>query len=202
MTGSVEGVILAAGYSERANAFKPELILVDKPVLNHCIDAMYDVCSRITVVCGFGMAKVIDLVSGFDKVQTVFNPIFESGMFSSVLAGLKQTNAEHVFLLPGDMPMVTPAVYHLLLEGLNANTDDVIIPEYQGTTGHPVLMSRRVVHEICCKNKSSNLKDELANYPLKTVSVNDPGVLMDLDTPEDYEIMKEQYAMREASHGA
>jgi len=189
-------LVLAAGYSSRAGAFKMALSLAGKPVLHHVLDAIYRAAVHgVWVVTGHEARQVDDLVqtwngaSGF--VQTVHNPIYAEGMLSSVLAGVRAIpEGAFLFILPGDYPLLTPEVFRKLQAAAEGCAENVFIPRHNGKNGHPVLLSPECVGDLCAW-EGATLKEFLSGWNPAYIDVNDECVLIDLDTPEDRERIEE-----------
>lgn len=179
----VEGIILAAGLSSRAGTYKPAWLLEGKPLIRHTIDSMAAFCSRIIVVGGHKIERLMELTRDYSKVQVAFNKNYSSGMFSSVKEGIKHLAGEKFFLIPGDCSLVKKEVYHDLLQARG----DIIIPKFQGRKGHPVLMKTSLTAEILLEPKDSNLRDFIRRKGYETIEVEDRGILIDIDTKEDFE---------------
>lgn len=183
---SIDGVVLAAGFSERAGQFKPALDLGGKPLLVRCIESMADVCERIFVVAGFNYAKINELVKNLPNVQTVKNDNFELGMFSSVRRGVREVRGGRFFIIPGDQPVVKPATFRKIAD-VEA---EVVVPRYNGKKGHPVLIESRLIPEILAMPDTAILRNFIHSKAAAIVDVNDPGIGMDVDTLDDYERVK------------
>lgn len=178
----VEGIILAAGFSKRAKTHKMTLSLKGKTLLENCIEGMYNICSRIIVVGGYKIENILPIINKYPKAELVFNENFEKGMYSSVKKGLMHVKGESFFLTPGDYPVIHSNVYESMLD-----TDgEIIIPTYKGEKGHPVFMKSHLIKEICTNTKYSNLREFINAKGFTTVKVQDRGILMDVDTMEDY----------------
>jgi molybdenum cofactor cytidylyltransferase len=181
----VEGVILAAGLSSRSGRFKMTLPLGDKTVIERTIESMYDLVQRVIVVVGWQAARLQVLLETYDKVDLVRNDRFRDGMFSSVKAGIARVRAPHFFLLPGDQPLVDARVYARLL----AEPGDIVIPTWHGKRGHPVLFRAGLISEILAQPESATLRDYVEARGYVAVEVEDEGICLDLDTPEDYDAL-------------
>lgn len=179
----VETIVLAAGYSSRAGAFKPMIDLCGRTVLERCLDGMADVCSRIIVVGGYGIERLTPIIKNYPKAELMENPDYPKGMFTSVKAGARASMGERVFIVPGDHPLIGKDIYETLL----ATEGDIIVPTYKGTPGHPVLLSRKMIKALPEEQDTSCLRDFICKHDAVTVEVDDKAILMDLDTPEDYE---------------
>lgn len=181
----VEGVILAAGLSTRAGQWKMTLPLGDKMVIEHCIAGMVGWVDRVLVVAGFQAERLREVLAAYDQVVLVLNERYREGMFSSVRAGIAAVRAPRFFLLPGDYPLIDPAVYGQML----AAAGPVIVPMYAGQKGHPVLLDSRLIPQILALPAHETLRDYLARQPCSLVEVEDEGILLDLDTPADYQAL-------------
>jgi molybdenum cofactor cytidylyltransferase len=103
-------------------------------------------------------------------------------MYNSVKTGLAYIEGDRFFLTPGDYPAIRETVYENLL-----NTwGDIIIPTYKGQKGHPILMKSYMAEEILTNSRYSSLREFTTDKGYKTAEVRDRGILMDVDTPEDY----------------
>lgn len=181
----VEGVVLAAGLSTRSGGFKMTLPLGPKTVLEHAIDGMSPFVERVIVVTGWQAERIHALLAGRADVMLVYNSRFREGMFSSVCAGVAQVRAKRFFLLPGDQPLVPAQVYARLL----AAQGPVVLPTYRGKKGHPVLLDRSLVPEILAQPARTTLRDVIHRAGYTSVEVGEEGILIDLDTAEDYQVI-------------
>ena len=177
-----DGVVLAAGLSTRMGQHKMALPLGDKTVIEKSIEGMYEVVRRVLVVVGWQGGRIREALAAYDKVAFVVNEDFRSGMFSSVKAGMAQVRAPHFFLLPGDCPFVGAGVYRQML----AAEGEILIPTYEGRKGHPVLFNARLIPEILGQPDKATLRDYIEAKTYVTVEVKDKGILLDVDTPEEY----------------
>jgi molybdenum cofactor cytidylyltransferase len=116
-------------------------------------------------------------------VTCVFNERFDEGMFSSLKAGLAKVRADAAFVLPGDCPFASPAVYEALLE----SDAPVTVPSHLGRTGHPVFLRREAFPLLLNSPDTSSLRDFISGIGPRIVDVDDPGILRDIDTMEDYD---------------
>jgi len=186
---SVDGILLAAGFSERAPDFKPALDIYGKPLLVRTIESMCDFCEKIIVVGGHNFSKLSKVVGEMSNVMLIKNKNFKMGMFSSVRCGIQAVQSGRFFILPGDQPVVAPGTFDLMLQF----DDDIIIPRYKGKKGHPVLFNSQLIPEILQYPNTEILRNYIHSKPVKIIDVDDPGIGMDVDTPEDYQQVLEYY---------
>jgi len=181
-----DAVILAAGLSTRAGRWKMALPLGDRTVLQRCIDSVRETACHIWVVTGWQAGRVAALLQGEPKVELVPNPHYQQGMFSSIQAGLARVQAPRAFLTPGDYAFIAPAVYDRMLQ-VQA---EVVIPTYRGKKGHPVLLGQIAIAEILALPGDAILRDYIQGRGFAALEVEDDGILLDVDTPQDYEALR------------
>ena len=191
----VEGVVLAAGLSRRSKPYKMTLPLGDKTVLEWAIEGMLPFVERVIVVTGWQAERLRALLADRTDVIMVHNERFREGMFSSVCAGIAQVRAGRFFLLPGDQPLVQAGVYTRLLSAEGA----IAVPTYHGKKGHPVLLDGSLVPEILAQPAEKTLRDYVQAKGCTTVEVGDEGILIDLDTADDYAAIVDRYRGRHNS---
>jgi molybdenum cofactor cytidylyltransferase len=190
----VEGVVLAAGLSTRSGQYKMAMPLGDRTVIERSIEGMYELVSRVIVVVGWKADLVRSLLAGYPKVECVANDDFQAGMFTSVKTGIAHVRAPRFFLLPGDHPLVGAEIYASML----TVTGDIVIPSFKGRRGHPVLFSSHLIPEILRYPDSATLRDYIRAKGYTEVEVGQEGILLDIDTPEDYRavLVRHQLANR------
>jgi len=187
---NVDGVILAAGYSSRAGDFKPGLDLCGKSILQRTIESMSELCEHIIVVGGHQYDVICDIVRDIPKVKTVKNEHVELGMFFSVKTGIQAVRGDRFFIIPGDQPVVKLETFKTLLE----HDDDIVIPRYKGKKGHPVLFKSELIPEILSWSDTEILRNYIhSKNQVEIIDVDDPGIGLDVDTAEDYEMIKKYY---------
>jgi molybdenum cofactor cytidylyltransferase len=186
----MEAIILAAGYSSRASTFKMTLPLGQMTVLEQTISKFEGLCSRVIVVAGFQaeliqaeLAKIKRKDAYSFQIKFVYNEDYNQGMFRSIQKGCNEVTDPTFFMTPGDCPLVKNETIQLLAK----QSGNVVIPSFNYKGGHPIKLSSEVKQKILEINPESNLRAVLNSYERKYVNVDDPGVIMDMDTPEDYQ---------------
>jgi molybdenum cofactor cytidylyltransferase len=179
----VECVMLAAGESRRMGRWKMLLPMGDATVVERSVENALAVCGTVYLVVGHRGEELLRLFAGRRGVVCVMNRRYAEGMFSSVKAGMARLEGGRCFLALADMPLVGPDVYRRLLE---APPTDCVAPVHGGKRGHPVLLSRAVCAEAARADEGAVLRDILNGFPTLLLPVDDPHVLTDLDTAEDF----------------
>jgi molybdenum cofactor cytidylyltransferase len=122
-----------------------------------------------------------------EGVLCTVNPAPERGMLTSLQCGLRAVPdaAEYVFFTPVDLPAIQPSTVAGLASGIAA----ISIPLYNGRRGHPVLIARGLIPEFLALPSSAQARDAVERHAneIRYIDVDDPGILMDIDDPADYE---------------
>ena len=136
------------------------------------------------------MAAELDR-QNFPAKNRVKNPRPERGMFSSIVCAATwdgwHDGVSSWAVILGDQPHLQTATLRTLLEFSAGNPDAICQPIVGDRTGHPVILPKRAFADV--KNSSAEtLKDflKLTACPVVQCPVTDGGVLLDMDTPEDY----------------
>lgn len=167
-------------------------------VIEHSLNTILSAgVSDIAVVIGSDAVDVSSAIAHL-PVTIVENPDSGSDMAASVRAGLNALNdtASSVLVCPADHPLVLPDTIKALIARHNENREAVIIPSHDRRRGHPTLFPRQIIQEIF---KSSSLRDVIAAHVGMIVYENteDEGVLLDMDTPQDYERILRKFSNNE-----
>ncbi|NWG76551.1 MAG: nucleotidyltransferase family protein [Rubrivivax sp.] len=184
-------IVLAAGRSSRMGAFKPLLPFgegtVIERVLSMCAEAEV---GAIRVVVGWNAERLIPLLEG-RGVPWVRNAKFAEGMYSSLQLGVKglPDDVEAFFVLPGDMPLVRAETFRRLAAVWGPGQARVLYPCFAGRRGHPPLIAASLIPAILGEAPAGGLRELLACHATEAhdVDCDDPGMLVDIDTPKDYE---------------
>jgi len=126
---------------------------------------------------------------------TVFNPDYEQGMITSFQTGIRKLSWDSTgaFLFLVDHPLVEPATIEAMIMNLAPNR--IVLPTFEGRRGHPVLFSSEVLEEILALRSSEGANIVVRRNPdrIVEVPVNAPGILVDIDTPEQFEQLQKDY---------
>jgi len=118
----------------------------------------------------------------------VWNPRPREEMLLSIRLGMAEVprEADAFFVWPADHPAVLPETLSLL--AASAARDRVALPLFGGRRGHPALVGADLAEAIGAIPAGEGLRHLWRSHPevLIEVPVGDPGVLVNLDTPEDY----------------
>lgn len=188
--GRVAAIVLAAGAASRFGALKQLLPWGCGTLLSQVVDtALSSQAEPVVVVLGH-QAEACRAALGKRPVSVVLNPEWEQGQSSSVRTGLATLplNVQAALFLLADQPRVAVATLDALIERYRATLAPVVWPEYAGRRGNPVLFDRSLFPELMRLSQDVGGRALLADYAASAerVPVDDPGILLDIDTPDDY----------------
>lgn len=194
-------IILAAGASRRMG--KPKLLLpwgttsVLGQLLQQCASLK---ASQVAVVCASGAQPLAEELDRLDFPQSnrILNPVSDHGMFSSIQCAANwsgwKMELSHFLIMLGDQPHLRIETFRQLLDFAAHFPNKICQPIRNGRRKHPVLLPKRVFAEL--KNTSaSDLKQVLIAHAseLSGFESADEGLDFDMDTPNDYERLKQSY---------
>ncbi|HXD33923.1 MAG TPA: nucleotidyltransferase family protein [Pyrinomonadaceae bacterium] len=190
----ISGIILAAGQSKRMGAFKPLLPFGSKTVIESCVNYLADGgVETIVVVIGQNGESIKQKLQG-TAVHFALNPDPESAMSNSIKYGVSElpSEAQATFITPADHPAVPAAVVAELAKEWRKG-GKILVPEFHGRGGHPVLI------DLCLRNELVNLDAarglralfETYSQEVRRIPVGCPFVARDMDTWDDYRLLHE-----------
>ena len=167
---------------------QPLLPLGNKTVIRHCFDNLVaaGIKNVVLVICRGG-SEILDSMKDL-PVQIVFNENPESEMAESVRIGLRTLtdSSAGVLVHLSDHPLVSAGTLKSIVQYYLETPDKIIIPLYKGKKGHPSLFPKPVTDEVFV---GLNLRDIINkdSSRIRFLDVDDEGVILDMDTKEDYE---------------
>ena len=192
----VSAVLLAAGSSKRMGCPKQLLPLGHKPAIRHCLDNIIAAgIQQIVVVLGAesnAAAAFRDI-----PVAVVVNDRIGSEMAESVRIGLRalESPSSGVLICLGDHPLASAETMRTVTLAHRESPDDIIIPVHKRRRGHPSLFPSALLDEIFSGGTLRNIIDKHSRR-VRMIEVPDEGVILDMDTPEDYENMVKRAGFR------
>ncbi len=189
MTG-LSLIVLGAGFSRRFGdddklvaPFRGSTVLQE--TLNAYSALQFD--ARILIVNeSDGPVSDIGRKSGFN---ISLNADADSGVGTSIAAGVRDAPQSHgVMIALGDMPFLASDTVAALIDAFDASDrTKITAPAMSGRRGHPVIFPA-----VCCDALTALRGDEGARAVisahaalLQLISVKDPGIFEDIDTPEN-----------------
>ena len=173
---------------------KPLLALQGRPAVVRCLESLRD--SGIAEIVLVVNPEGGDIVTAAKDIpaRVAVNELPGSDMAASVRAGLAVVgrDATGVLVCLCDHPLVRPETIEAMVSLHARRPDAIIIPAYRGRKGHPTLFPRLILEGL---GTHPTLRDIISHHraKLSLLDVEDDGVILDMDTPEDYRKILERY---------
>jgi len=186
--------ILAAGESRRMGLPKLCLPWGETTILGHLLDQWREAgADKILVVHGPGETPVTRELDrlGIPACQRTATLAMERGMMGSVVTAahhaLRDISLTHLVIALGDQPSLQTDTFRKLLHACSTSEGKLIRIVHQGKPGHPLALPVAVLEELSATS-CETLRDflRLRVMPVRDLTTDDSGVLLDVDTPDDY----------------
>jgi len=185
----VAAVILAAGGASRFGVAKQLLIWHGEPLVRRAARISLEAgLSPVVVVSGEYTADTRHALSNLD-VQLVENPEWSLGQSTSIKAGLavlpEETGA--VIFLLADQPIVPASLLQTLREIHSSSLSPIVAPLVDGQRANPVLFDQDTFTDLASIRGDVGGRPLFAKFHVSWVPWHDSRLLLDIDTPEDYQ---------------
>lgn len=194
----ITAVILAAGRSTRMGQLKPLLPIQGSPMLEVVIKQVLQFpFHQVIAIIGHEQERIKATISIQDeRFQWVVNHDYAHGQSTSLKEAKRHCppDIKGMLVFLGDQPCIQPTTISQLLSLCLAEQSDhhyIIQPRYKQKPGHPVFISQGM---FAFFDKLAGDEGAKRIFPFADkhtfLPVEDDGVVLDLDTPQDYEAYK------------
>jgi molybdenum cofactor cytidylyltransferase len=196
-TARVGAVILAGGSSTRMGSAKQLLPLGDSTVLERTITNVRGAeMNEIVLVLGASAETIrrqlpLSLLEG---LNVVVNRAYREGMSSSLRTGISALDqgTEAALIILGDQPFIRSQTMDQVIRAYRRDQAKIVIPSFHGTRGNPVLLDRSVFFEVMALEGDVGSRAIFDSHleEIAKVEVEDEGILLDIDDPDDYDRLR------------
>ena len=192
-SGAVALLLLAAGASTRMGRPKQLLPYRGRTLLRHAAEtAVVAGCAPIVLVTGALHDELLAEIVGL-SILAVHNPDWETGMASSIRAGLAAVAAaaaaaapRAVLVMLTDQPLVTPELLRQLIVQQHATQAPIVAAAYGETLGVPAIFDKSLLPELLKLQGAQGAGRLIARLGAAVGQVAFPAGLLDVDTPAQY----------------
>jgi molybdenum cofactor cytidylyltransferase len=193
--------VLAAGRSSRMGSPKALLPLEGRPLLLGILsEVLNSNLGRIILVYGPMGKRIRKILKGIPrnpKLDLVYNPAFRQGISTSIKKGLIKLppDTKGLMFLMGDQPFLRASVINRLIKQFLKESDHIMVPYYGQRPGNPVIFPTSFVPELQALEGDTGGREVIRRHPAKVqpVQIRPSRIGWDMDTPEDYEKIKEYF---------
>jgi molybdenum cofactor cytidylyltransferase len=130
-----------------------------------------------------------------ENLNVVINESYRQGLGTSLHAGLAALppDVDAALIVLADQPFIRPKTLDLLMDQYRRSSAQIVIPTYKGFRGNPVLLDRSVFSEVMALTGDIGCRAIFGNHLEGIVKqpVEDIGILLDLDSKDDFERMRD-----------
>jgi molybdenum cofactor cytidylyltransferase len=156
-------------------------------IFNLLEEAKYD--PQITVL-GNDFKEIFQSIQNKRKILFLRNQFPERGQLFSLQCGLKHVpgDVHGCLVVLVDHPLVSLTTYLSLYETAQNNPYKIIIPVFEGKRGHPVYFGKKYFSDLLTAPLSEGARYAVQKHEknIMELPVDDAGILVDIDTPEEY----------------
>jgi molybdenum cofactor cytidylyltransferase len=188
---TVGAIVLAAGAATRMGAQKQLLRYRGLTLLEHCVgQALEARLNPVIVVVGAGGPEVCAAIAA-QPVEIVENPAWQSGMGSSLSAGIQsllntKADATAVAVLLADQPCVRAEHLIAMRRLLETGRASAVAAKYSGGLGVPAFFKRELFGALASLPPEAGARRLLREPGLHVSAYPLPEAAVDIDTPEDF----------------
>ncbi|KNC95712.1 molybdenum cofactor cytidylyltransferase [Trabulsiella odontotermitis] len=186
----IDCIITAAGLSSRMGQWKMMLPWQQGTILDASIKNARQFCSRIILVTGFRGDELHQRYAETDNLLLVNNSDYNEGLFSSLIAGARHVESEYCFITHGDIPCLNEKIFNELWQ---LRGDYALIPQHNGTPGHPVLINQPTLHAAVNQRQTGSMRSALLAGKHRCIEMKAPEIIFDIDTPQDFIKLQDNY---------
>lgn len=184
-------LILAAGSSSRLGKPKQLLKFGEETLLSKTIKSAQEaILGPVLVVLG-SQSDLIKSTLKIDGVKWIVNQNWESGMASSLQAGLnfliENERPDQVLLLLSDQPFVNPELVNQLIKEKENSGKGIAACSYSDTIGVPAIIEKKYFSELLNLKGDQGAKKVIKHHLDDLVQIPFENGKIDIDTQADWE---------------
>ncbi len=188
-TMKIAVLILAAGSSSRMGVTKQLLPVRETTLLGVSIEhALLSKANKVYCVLGSNAEVIKQSISKYD-IESIFNPNYQTGLSSSIVAGIRQiTNQKFdaVLILLGDQPLIKATYLNEMMDTFKNHDGKIIASKYKNTFGVPSIIPKRYYNQLLKLKGDKGAKDFLNTNNEEIIPLKNTN-LMDIDTKKEYQ---------------
>ncbi len=193
MQHKIAGIVLAAGQATRMGRQKLMLPFRGEPLASHTLRAaIQGGCDPIILVLGRESEAIQAQLSIalLEAVTSIVNKEYKRGQAGSLQTGLAMLppKVDGVLVLLGDQPLIGAPLVRQLLTQARKTPSAFLVPRYRGQRGNPVYIPAAWFPQVMALSGDTGARPLLTHPGADVIhlDVDDPAVITDIDTPEDY----------------
>ena len=185
MTKPVGAIVLAAGFSSRFGSSKLLAELSSgKTVFQQTVERIAEAFPELLVVTRPEMVTALQKLAQSTSILGFEHA--DQGMGATLAFAAQQIGDwDGCVVCLGDMPFIEASTYSLIAELVTV--DSIVTPTFDSKMGNPVAFGKNLYTDLEALTGDSGGRRLTSMYPqaVRELRVSDPGILQDIDTPEE-----------------
>jgi len=193
----IVAVILSAGESSRMGRPKALLPIDGVRFVEKIVSALKSTdVGNIIVVLGHNAEEMRQKISDL-PVTILINHDYKQGQLSSLQVAISHLESssegspvDGILVHLVDHPYISATLVDLMIKRFYETKKLIVVPRFQGRRGHPVIFARALFSELLAAGPGQGAKPVVHAHRDDTLEIDtkDEGVLIDIDTPEEYRL--------------
>jgi molybdenum cofactor cytidylyltransferase len=193
----IVAVILSAGESSRMGQPKALLPIDGVRFVEKIVSALKSTdVGNIIVVLGHNAEEMRQKISDL-PVTILINHDYKQGQLSSLQVAIRHLESssegspvDGILVHLVDHPYISAKLVDLMIKRFYETKKLIVVPRFQGRRGHPVIFARTLFSELLAAGPDQGAKPVVHARRDETLEIDtkDEGVLIDIDTPEEYRL--------------
>jgi molybdenum cofactor cytidylyltransferase len=193
----IVAVILSAGESSRMGRPKALLPIDGVRFVAKIVAALKSTdVGNIIVVLGHHAEEMRQKIGDL-PVTILVNHDYKQGQLSSLQVAIRHLESssegspvDGILVHLVDHPYISATLVDLMIDRFYETKKLIVVPRFQGRRGHPVIFARALFLELLAAGTDQGAKPVVHAHRDDTLEIDtdDEGVLIDIDTPEEYRL--------------
>jgi molybdenum cofactor cytidylyltransferase len=187
----IVAVVLAAGESSRMGSPKALLRVDGQTFIERIVAALQaSRVGKVLLILGHNADAIKAEIRNL-PVTVVVNEDYARGQLSSLVTAIQALQREKVdgiLVHLVDHPFLDSGLVNRMIDRFYESKKLIVLPCYKGQRGHPVLFSSELFPELLSAPLDRGAKGVVGAHRGDTLEVEteDEGVILDIDTQEEY----------------
>jgi len=191
----IVAVILSGGESSRMGRPKALLPIDGVRFVEKIVSTLKSTdVGNIIVVLGHNAEEIQRKIRDL-PVTILINHDYKQGQLSSLQVAIRHLESsggpvDGILVHLVDHPYIDANLVNLMIDRFHETKKLIVVPRFQDRRGHPVIFARALFSELLAAGTDQGAKPVVHAHRDDTLEIDtdDKGVLIDIDTPEEYRL--------------
>ena len=193
MTEKVSVLILSAGNSSRLGSPKQLVEFEGQTLIERITETALSISEEVLIVLGGNSELILPNLKRFEEaISIIYNPDWQQGMGTSIRLGVEKLvdKSDIIVILLSDQPFISKVLLQNMLQTYANSQNPIVACVYNNTLGVPIVFNKSVFLDLLKLSGDKGAKSFLHLYEDKISVIDFPEGIIDIDTIEDVEKLK------------